>query len=65
MGAQMTTVELAGGTAILVIHDVAARGHAHGEIGAQLHGRLLDTIAASPLWCAAMGEILARLTARV
>jgi hypothetical protein len=50
--------------AILIIHDVAHRPRSQGEISARLHAHLLDAIAASPLWCAPLGEVFRRLTGR-
>ena len=47
--------------AILIIHDVVHRPRSQDEISARLHAHLLDAIAASPLWCAPLGEVFQRL----
>lgn len=50
--------------AILIVHDVAQRPRSQGQISARAHAHLLDMIAASPLWCAPLGEVVERLTGR-
>jgi peptidoglycan/xylan/chitin deacetylase (PgdA/CDA1 family) len=47
--------------AILIFHDVLPRRRHAGDTSLASHQAILDFIRAKPLWCAPMGEVLARL----
>jgi peptidoglycan/xylan/chitin deacetylase (PgdA/CDA1 family) len=47
--------------AIIIVHELAAKIETEGQITADMHARLLDSILASSLWCAPMGEVFQRL----
>jgi hypothetical protein len=53
-----------GGWAILVFHEVLPQWAGEGDTTVAVHNRVLDLVAARPVWCAPMGEVFAHLSAR-
>jgi peptidoglycan/xylan/chitin deacetylase (PgdA/CDA1 family) len=47
--------------AVLIFHDVLPRRRRAGDTSLASHQAILDFIREKPLWCAPMGEVLARL----
>ena len=50
--------------AILIFHDVTPRRIGEGGTSVAVHQKILDYIAAQPLWCAPMGEVFGTVTGR-
>jgi peptidoglycan/xylan/chitin deacetylase (PgdA/CDA1 family) len=51
-----------GNWAILVFHDVMPKRMGEGGTSVAVHQKILDYIAAQPLWCAPMGEVFQTVT---